>query len=759
MNSDKKYSISGIILIAFSCIIGLSILSYTHQDLPFMVSHPNDIPQNYINYLGAYIGFGFFFLLGWGAYLVPLLLIFWAIDLLAIRKFVKTYVNIISLIVLFISFSTLCSIFVYSSEAFVVFQRGGILGVIFSDILLKYLGYVGSIIIGITLIVLSLLLSTEMLLIPFLVSALKYVLIGLKYFCIYFLIILKKIFTFRWLRIFFRKKEPYSSYRNSNVFESKLQRKTSGGQKDLKSDKDILGKRHIEKPTLIHSYLDKKKTDNKKKITYSKNRIKQGYELPPLDLLRVIENSKSGMNKQDFKRNIEILEETLSDFGIKAKVVHVEHGPVVTLYELEPAAGVKIQKIANLSSDIALVMKAHDVRVVAPIPGKGTVGVEIPNLESKLVSLKELLISKEFRKSESKLTLAVGKDVAGKVIVSDLAEMPHLLIAGATGSGKTVCVNSIIMSILFNVTPEEVKFILVDPKMVELSAFNDIPHLLCPIVTSHKKVSGVLNWIVDEMEERYKLFAKVGARDIDRYNRKVKEGINVKDDKEETVYEHLPYIVLIIDELADLMSIASNEIEEAITRLAQLSRAVGIHMILATQRPSVDVITGTIKANFPARISFKVASKVDSRTVLDANGADKLLGKGDMLFLKPQVSKLIRTQGALVTDEEVERVVSFVKNQRNANYNSEILEQQEKKMTKRGWKEDELYENAVKVVLETGHASASMIQRRLRVGYTRAARLIDMMEDEGIVGGHRGSKARKILVESEEELNNTKDIS
>jgi S-DNA-T family DNA segregation ATPase FtsK/SpoIIIE len=378
-------------------------------------------------------------------------------------------------------------------------------------------------------------------------------------------------------------------------------------------------------------------------------------------------------------------------------------------------------------------MKAQSVRIIAPIPGKGRVGVEVPNTQGSFVYLKEVLATKEFQKAQSKLTLSLGKDIAGQPIVADLDEMPHLLIAGTTGSGKTVCVNSIILSLLFKSTPTELKFLMIDPKMVELMPFNGLTHLLCPVVTDAKRAYTALNWVVNEMEERYQLFAKAGVRNIEAYNEK---------------QERIPYIIVIIDELADLMSVARDQIENAIQRLAQLSRAVGIHLILATQRPSVNVITGVIKANLPARISFKVASKVDSRTVLDMNGADKLLGKGDMLFLRPGESKLIRIQGSLISDKEIEKVVSFIKAQAEPIYDEEILEEQQKTILASGEK-DELYEQAVRVIMETNQASVSILQRRMRLGYTRAARIIDMMEQEGLIGPFEGSKSRKILVDRE----------
>jgi S-DNA-T family DNA segregation ATPase FtsK/SpoIIIE len=382
-------------------------------------------------------------------------------------------------------------------------------------------------------------------------------------------------------------------------------------------------------------------------------------------------------------------------------------------------------------------MRAAAVRIVAPIPGKNRVGIEVPNTDSAIVYLKDVLSTGQFRSSVSKLTLSLGKDIAGDPIIADLADMPHLLIAGTTGSGKTVCVNGIIMSMLLNASPSEVKFVMVDPKMVELAPYNDIPHLLCPVVTDTKKASGVLNWVVGEMESRYRKLSKTGVRNIKGYNE---------------AGHYMPYIVLIIDELADLMQVSAKTVESAITRIAQLSRAVGIHMILATQRPSVDVITGVIKANFPARISFKVASKVDSRTVLDMNGAETLLGKGDMLFIKPGAAKPTRGQCSFVRDDEINKVIQFIKDQQAPSYDESVTAQQKGGDLGGLDQSDEYYEDAVRLVIETNQASVSILQRRMRLGYTRAARLIDMMEQNGIVGPYCGSKPREILIDREQWL-------
>lgn len=462
-------------------------------------------------------------------------------------------------------------------------------------------------------------------------------------------------------------------------------------------------------------------------------------ELPPLSLL----NDPPPEEKEDdtfLKENAKRLEEVLSQFGVEARVVDIHKGPVITSYELKPGAGVKVHQITALADDIALALKSPSVRIVTPIPGKAVIGIEIPNPKPRFVYLKEVLSTPLYRDSLSPLTLALGKDIRGNPLVGDLKEMPHLLIAGTTGSGKTVCLHSLIMSILFKSTPDEVKMIIIDPKMVELSPFSAIPHLYTPIVTRSKEAAKVLQWMVEIMEERYSILAETGVRDVEKFNRKME-----REGKEE---EKMPYMVVIIDELADLMAVASREVEDSIMRLAQLSRAAGIHLILATQRPSVDVITGVIKANFPCRISFKVSSKVDSRTILDTVGAEKLLGKGDMLYLPPGGRELIRVQGCLVSEEEIERVVEYLSRYPKKEPQHpplQIIEKVEKEELPA--EDDPLFKEAVRVVLTSGQASASHLQRRMRIGYARAGRLIDLMEKKGIVGPARGSKPREILVD------------
>jgi S-DNA-T family DNA segregation ATPase FtsK/SpoIIIE len=476
------------------------------------------------------------------------------------------------------------------------------------------------------------------------------------------------------------------------------------------------------------------------------------YQLPPMDLLEQ-PTVKATVSKADSIEAGRIMIETLAEFGIEAEITNIEPGPVVTRFELLPAPGVRVEKIATLSNNLALALKASTLRVQAPIPGKGAIGIEVPNSEANLVYLREVIECEQWQSNKKKLPLALGKDVGGRDMVSDLAEMPHLLIAGATGAGKTVCMNSVLAGLLMSRTPAELRLILVDPKIVEFAVYNDLPHLVVPVITDPKKVSLGLRWAINEMEKRYKMFAKTGVRNIDGFNTRLdkKQGdmFRTAPGNAEEIPAKIPYIVIVIDELADLMLVDQAEIENCIARLAQLSRAVGIHMILSTQRPSVNVITGTIKANFPARIAFQVAQKVDSRTILDRGGAEALLGRGDMLFLPPGSSKIARAQGAMCTDQEINDIVGFIKKQAGPNYDMQMAEKLEKAKlgSMEGTEDDTMLTQAVEIIRETGRASTSSLQRRLRVGYTRAARMMDILEERGIVGPPRGSDPREILVD------------
>ena len=483
----------------------------------------------------------------------------------------------------------------------------------------------------------------------------------------------------------------------------------------------------------------------------------ENYEFPSIDLLKQVKRTGKDYSTKELKEIAIKLQKTLASFGVEAKVTNVTRGPTVTRYELQPSVGVKVSKILNLSDDIALNLAAKSIRIEAPIPGKSAVGIEVPNKSTDMVTLREVIESDEFENASSKVSFALGKSIDGVPYVADISKMPHMLISGSTGSGKSVCINSIIMSILYKATPNEVKLILIDPKVVELGVYNGIPHLLIPVVTDPKKAAGALNWAVQEMVNRYNLFASKGVRDIKGYNELL------KNEGEEGI---LPQIVIIVDELADLMMVASNEVEDAICRLAQMARAAGMFLIIATQRPSVDVITGIIKANIPSRIAFTVSSQVDSRTILDMAGAEKLLGRGDMLFLPIGEAKPIRLQGAFVSDGEIESVVDAIKESTPAVYNQNVIEKLEKNDAAQVVSDDEddcdeYLTDAIELAVNMGQVSASMIQRKFRVGYARAGRIVDQMEERGIISESQGSKPRKTLISKEEweEMKEQGDVS
>ncbi|MFA5142740.1 MAG: DNA translocase FtsK [Candidatus Omnitrophota bacterium] len=739
MDKTRWNEIQAILLFAVAILIFTSLITFSFQDLSAFTSNPNVPVRNFAGLFGVYIGAALFFLMGLSSYVIPLLVVSWAVARLYGITPQKILFKLFGTLFLILASSSIFSLIGRGDNSF-RFSLGGIAGLIFSDFLVKYLGRGGAILVIVVLFLLSVLLATEFLLLPFLVN------------------------------LFSRIRGKGRNLAGIDLLPGTASAARSRGKAavNLTVKKPVMKLPVVEDKTAVRAPEKPREREPIKIVSAEENRketpsrsasirasgsgqtpvqevlktdpSRSGvFNLPGIDLLDTPPPIETRRIKDDLEGNARILEETLMDFDIEAKVVEINKGPVITRYEMEPAPGVKIHRITSLSDNIALAMKAQSVRIVAPVPGKGTIGFEVPNSSSSLVYLKDVLDSKEHRESKSKLKLALGKDIAGASVIADLATMPHLLIAGATGSGKTVCVNTIITTLLYNLTPEEVKFIMIDPKRVELAVFNDLPHLLSPVVTDAKKVASTLDWVVSEMDSRYELFAKSGVRNIDLYNEKFGKEPNSK----------LPYIVIIIDELADLMMVAQADVEGAITRLAQLSRAVGIHIIIATQRPSVDVITGVIKANFPARISFKVASKVDSRTVLDINGADKLLGRGDMLFVEPGASKPVRAQCSLISDKEIERITGFIKAQRGPEYVSGILDVQKKTSFKK-FEKDEVYEEAVKLILESRQASVSVLQRRLGLGYTRAARLIDMMEDEGLVGPYQGSKPRDILVSVEE---------
>ena len=705
--------INAILLLLCTGFILISLLSHEPLDVPLYTSSPNSPVLNNAGRIGAYLSsYLFFFPFGLASWFIPAVTFAWACNRLSSRKPEKLSIRIFGIILVILTAS--CG-FAFSSidTGAEHFLPGGIVGTELSQLMLPWFGKWGSYLLIFFLFLAGVLLASEFAISQWLKTS--------------------AVFTGRLLRNFamlfgriFQRTSP----------KIKIE---SGIQRTALVIKREPERKEIRKPVIVSEPVRKIAAA----VPSMTGEFHPGkFELPPLELLN-LPSSPVG-KEQDINEKCRLLEDALRSFGVESRVVQVNEGPVVSSFEIEPARGVKVSQIASLSDDIALVLRATRVRIVTPVPGKSVVGIEIPNLYPRFVTLREVLESPDFRKSDSKLVLGLGKDIVGKPLIVDLSEMPHLLIAGTTGSGKTICLNSIILSILFQATPEDVKFLMIDPKRVELAMFEPLPHLMAPVVTGTKKAAKALQWVVGEMDRRYQMLAEAGVRNITSYNR-VKRNAGPE--------EKMPHAVVVIDELHDLMMVAQNSVEDAITRLAQLSRAVGIHLVIATQRPSVDVITGVIKANLPYRVSFQVSSKVDSRTVLDMNGAEKLMGKGDMLYLPPGRGTPVRAQGSLVSDEEAEKVVAFLRKQRPL-AKSAIVPDDLKETEGNAGKfetefadDDELFEDAVQIVLQAGKASTSMLQRRLSIGYSRAARLLDRMEEKNIIGSSRGTKPRAVLTE------------
>ena len=800
----------GILLQAVWILMVLSLLSYHSEDISLIQMPPNQPAQNFIGPVGAWLAFLSFMAFGVGGYLLPLACAYFGF-LLIFKREGRVWTKALWLFIMLLA--TICLLelqpFVWTRMMVQlnIGSPGGILGeLIGTNLLVRYLGTVGAGILAIAV----LLMGATLLFDIHLLNIFRY--IGMFSAALY-----------RWFQNWLdarrdekskiekeekelakrRKRleeamrveeaeeeeyeeaeeeieeaevEEYEEYEEEDVEEAEEEYEleeepeealtfdeVSGSEVSLVTPDELVPKRSRKKK--------KAETEDDLEISDMVDRLGQqsNYVLPPMSLLETLPDLKDREVKGDFQASSRILKETLAEFGIEVDVTNVERGPVVTRYELLPAPGVRLEKIVGLSNNIALAMKAKSVRVQAPIPGKGVVGVEVPNSKTALVYLREILECDAWKPERAALPLALGKDVGGRPMVADLAEMPHLLIAGATGAGKTVCMNSILAGLLMTRTPEEMRLMLIDPKIVEFSAYNHLPHLVVPVITDSKKVSIGLRWAINEMENRYKLFAKAGVRNIKSFNSRpimkqteLFEGEESVENKKDELPARLPYIAIIIDELADLMLVAQAEIENSIARLAQLSRAVGIHMIIATQRPSVNVITGTIKANFPARIAFQVAQKTDSRTILDAAGADKLLGKGDMLFLPPGTGRLVRAQGTMTTDDEIHSIVDFIKKQAiPPRYETAVKEKIENKAVEIPGlgEDDELLEAAIEIIRQTRRASTSSLQRRLRIGYTRAARLIDILEEKGVVGPPCGSDPREILIDLDGEIPQNESIT
>ncbi len=716
----RKNEIIGILVITFGLFSGIAIFAST------------------AGIVGNTLSDIFNTILGTGSFLVPLLFLIWGYYLIKAKK-IKINYRLIGFFITYVfslAFLNDYSIFQAGEQPLQdgALISGGVIGYWISLLMRTLFGRPGNYIVLSAILLIGILLWFDIFLhhaFSFLIAlpTKGYAIVKKKATSFY-----KRVLEFK--KIFKKKKqkkqseltaanqmnnekeEKQTDYYDDNMPEPETKKQDKNQEQKKQPDTD----KTDESSDLASELLKELEGNNKK----------NEYVIPPLDLLR-----SAGKSRVKLDNNSSLLEDTLNSFGVKAKVSAVSHGPTITRYEVQPQSGVKVSKIVSLADDIALALAASDVRIEAPIPGKGAVGIEVPHKGDVFVRLRDILAANEFKNSGSKLTLALGKGVEGKAMVADLGQMPHLLIAGATGSGKSVCLNSFIISLLYKATPDQVKLILIDPKKVELNNYKGLPHLFTPVVTDVKKAANVLKLVVDEMESRYELFSESGTRGIKSYNKKMK-----------TEEEKLPFIVVIIDELSDLMMAAAGDVEDSICRLAQMSRAAGVHLMIATQRPSVDVITGLIKANIPSRVSFAVSSQTDSRTILDMGGAEKLLGNGDMLYAPVNLQKPLRLQGAYISNQEINNVVHFVKNQTEADYEVELEELKNVEIDTENEK-DELYEEAVKLVVNY-RASISMLQRKLHVGHSRAARMIDTMEKEGIVGPYAGSKPREVYLTEED---------
>ena len=729
------HEVVGILLIAVAVFLFLSLISYHPMDPSFFSYISSKVKEihNWMGIVGAYISALFFQGFGFPSFLIPFALVIFAFSFIFRWEWKYLSLKLAGWVVILIATSSFFSLWLspirfYNQNLLM----GGFIGEIFSRNLVRFFNRPGATILLLLILILSFVLGTG---ISF-ISLVKHLGAAVR----------KSIDTISTIKM---------------VRKERAER----GKKLVKQKQEKKEVEEVAPAVVIERPLPpSKKVEMVKQEAFDFLEPSTAFQLPPISLLEAEVEKRQKIDRDSLIMNSRILEKKLLDYGVEGKVVEVRPGPVITVYEFEPAPGVKVSRIVNLADDLALALSALSIRIVAPIPGKSVVGIEVPNINRETVYFKEIIDSDPFRAFKSKLSFGLGKDISGEPFVVDLARMPHLLVAGSTGSGKSVSINAMVCSILFKATPEEVRFLMIDPKMLELSDYEGIPHLLLPVVTNPKKAAAALRWLVEEMERRYTVLAEKGVRNIEHYHQRMEKELKEKgkvykrkgdvlEGNEEKVaepMERIPYIVVVIDELADLMMISSKDVEESITRIAQMARAVGIHLLLATQRPSVDVLTGIIKANFPARISFQVTSKVDSRTILDTIGAEHLLGAGDMLFLPPGSSKLTRLHGAFVSSPEIKRVVEFLKKQGKPSYlDPSILAEVKKEKGAIGGEDDEYdekYDEAVAFVAEAGQASISLIQRRFRIGYNRAARIVEKMEEEGVVGPSDGIKPREVLV-------------
>ncbi len=745
-------------LIVLTCV---SLFSYDIAD-PCVGSDFFSVPDyihNDFGLFGAHFAGFFIFLFGVGAFWIPVVLLLTSVWIIKARPLKIIYLTLTGSFLLMTCTGGMLFLFKDSYNLFnTTISSGGIIGVFFTSFLLKYANITGSIIVLTFFLIMGFILTT-----------------GISIISLGLFIKEKTMDLFKTIASDFQGfidflKEKY------NNFQQNREKRRIEEQKQIditplvsKEDKIIKiceknsAKKEVTEPEVLMEpnivEIEQDNSEFKPEIQFADIREKSQFNLPNVSFLDRAEKLDNEIDANLLKNKAMILEDKLSDFNVTGEVVEIKPGPVITTFEYKPASGIKISKIAGLSDDLALALSAISIRIVAPIPGRDVVGIEIPNDERENVSLRDLIVSKDYVQSKSFLTLGLGKDILGRAVVTKMDSMPHLLIAGATGTGKSVGLNAMIISLLYKATPDEIKMIMIDPKRIELSVYNDIPHLISPVVTDMKKATNALFWAVKEMERRYELLEQTGLRNIVQYNTMVASRVdNIENEQNESSenqvqFEKLPYIVVIVDELADLMMVASKDVEFALTRLAQMARAAGIHLIIATQRPSVDVLTGSIKANFPTRISFQVSSRVDARTIFDGGGSESLLGNGDMLFCPPGTGKLVRIQCAYISEKEIAKVTQFLRDQKAPDYIEDITiskgDDEEKEFDESDY--DEKYDEAVALITKTRQASISFVQRRLRIGYNRAARLVEMMEHEGIVGPQIGSKPREILVRSYDE--------